>query len=57
MKIRREVVNIDNKRNAYFVDSITNSETVKLFSNEKYENERYDQFLAQLEVLNIKNTY
>jgi ABC-type transport system involved in Fe-S cluster assembly fused permease/ATPase subunit len=56
MKIRREVVNIDNKRNAYFVDSITNSETVKLFSNEKYENERYDQFLAQLEVLNIKNT-
>ena len=57
MRIRRRLVDVDNERNAYFVDSMANSETVKLFSNEKLEEDRFDGYLAGIQRLNLRNTY
>eukprot|EP00613_Pedinella_sp_CCMP2098_P071695 CAMPEP_0171920786 /NCGR_PEP_ID=MMETSP0993-20121228/19555_1 /TAXON_ID=483369 /ORGANISM="non described non described, Strain CCMP2098" /LENGTH=736 /DNA_ID=CAMNT_0012557923 /DNA_START=9 /DNA_END=2215 /DNA_ORIENTATION=+ len=57
MRIRRKLVAVDNDRNAYFVDAMANSETVKLFANEKHELNRFDGYLGQIQALNIQNTY
>lgn len=35
------------------IDSLTNFETVKYFTNEKHEVERYDQILAKIEATNL----
>jgi ABC-type transport system involved in Fe-S cluster assembly fused permease/ATPase subunit len=39
--LRREMVETDNARNGFFIDSILNQEMVKLFTNEAVEAERY----------------
>jgi ABC-type transport system involved in Fe-S cluster assembly fused permease/ATPase subunit len=57
MKIRRALVDVDNSRNAYFVDSMANSETVKLFSNEAHEAAKFDRFLGAIHFYNLRNTY
>ncbi|GAA3551650.1 ABC transporter ATP-binding protein/permease [Zobellella aerophila] len=45
----------DSQSNARAVDSLLNYETVKYFTNERYEAERYDEDLAQWEVARRRN--
>ena len=35
-------MDVDNRRNGFFIDSVLNHEVVKLFTNEKQETARYD---------------
>lgn len=49
MKLRRTLVDVDNDRNAYFIDSMMNQEAVKLNSNEQYELERFDDYLIKIQ--------
>ena len=48
---------MDNERNAYFVDAMANSETVKLFGNEPLEHQRFDTYLGGIQKYNIENTF
>ena len=41
VKLRRDMINADNKMNQIAVDSLLNFETVKLYSAEQYETDRY----------------
>lgn len=49
VKLRRTLVDVDNDRNAYFIDSMMNQEAVKLNSNEQYELERFDDYLIKIQ--------
>lgn len=51
----REANKADNQANARAVDSLLNYETVKYFSNERYEISHYDEDLEQLETARRKN--
>lgn len=55
--IRKELVDVDNTRNGFFIDSILNHEVVKYFTNEKREKERYDGYLTRIQDLSIEATY
>ena len=55
--IRKELVDVDNKRNGFFIDSILNHEVVKLFTNEKRETTRFDGYLERIQNLSIESTY
>lgn len=57
MRIRRKLVDVDNERNAYFVDVMANAETVKLFANERHEAARFDAYLGSIQKYNVRNTY
>ena len=57
MRIRRRLVEVDNNRNAYFVDSMANNEAVKLFGNEEHEAGVFDTYLASIQRRNLENTY
>ena len=55
--IRKELVDVDNVRNGFFIDSILNHEVVKLFTNEKQETARYDSYLSKIQDLSVSTTY
>ena len=55
--LRKQIVEVDNTRNGFFIDSLLNQEVVKLFNNEKQEIKRFDGYLARMERLNIQSTY
>jgi ATP-binding cassette, subfamily B, heavy metal transporter len=52
---RRAMNEQDSKANTKAVDALINYETVKYFSNEKFEQTRYDENLQQLERASIKS--
>lgn len=52
---RRAMNEQDSKANTRAVDALINYETVKYFSNEKFEQERYDDNLRSLERASIKS--
>jgi len=51
----REVNTADSASNSQAIDSLLNYETVKYFTNEQYESERYDKNLASWEQAKRKN--
>ena len=51
----REMTEADSSSNTKSVDSLLNFETVKYFTNEKFEADRYDKLLAVWEVARRKN--
>ena len=55
--VRKELVDVDNTRNGFFIDSILNQEVIKLFTSEKREGQRFDGYLQRLEQLSIQSTY
>ena len=55
--IRKELVDVDNVRNGFFIDSILNHEVVKLFTNEQQETARYDSYLSKIQDLSVSTTY
>jgi ABC-type multidrug transport system fused ATPase/permease subunit len=57
INIRKELVDVDNTRNGFFIDSILNHEVVKYFTNERRETERYDRYLTRIQELSIEATY
>lgn len=57
VNLRREIVEVDNTRNGFFIDSLLNQEVVKLFNNQKQEISRFDGYLARMQKLNIESTY
>src|SRR5882757_1150146 len=52
---RRAMNEQDSKANTRAVDALINYETVKYFSNERFEQERYDENLQRLEKASIKS--
>jgi ABC-type transport system involved in Fe-S cluster assembly fused permease/ATPase subunit len=52
---RRAMNEQDSKANTRAVDALINYETVKYFNNERFEQERYDQNLGQLERASVKS--
>lgn len=54
--LRQELVEIDNARNGFFIDSILNQELVKLFAAERREATRFDSYLQRLQGLAILST-
>jgi ABC-type transport system involved in Fe-S cluster assembly fused permease/ATPase subunit len=57
VRLRKEIVEVDNARNGFFIDSLLNHEVVKLFNNEKRETKRFDSYLERMQKLNIDSTY
>lgn len=55
--VRKELVDVDNTRNGFFIDSILNQEVIKLFTAEAREAKRFDGYLQRLEQLSIQSTY
>jgi ABC-type multidrug transport system fused ATPase/permease subunit len=56
VRVRREIVEVDNARNGFFIDSLLNQEVVKLFNNEQKEIARFDTYLDRMKRLNIEST-
>lgn len=52
---RRTMNDMDSKANTKAIDSLLNYETVKYFSNEEYEAQRYDSNLQRFETAAVKN--
>ena len=52
---RRTMNEMDSKANTKAIDSLLNYETVKYFSNEEYEAQRYDANLQRFESAAVKN--
>jgi len=46
MKYRREMNDLNSEANTKAVDSLLNFETVKYFSNEQHESQRFDSALV-----------
>ena len=57
VRIRNELVDIDNARNGFFIDSILNHEVVKLFTNENKEKIKFNNYLGRIQDLSIETTY
>uniref|UniRef100_A0A8C8RDP9 Iron-sulfur clusters transporter ABCB7, mitochondrial n=1 Tax=Pelusios castaneus TaxID=367368 RepID=A0A8C8RDP9_9SAUR len=55
-KFRIEMNKADNDAGNAAIDSLLNYETVKYFNNEKYEAQRYDDFLKTYENASLKTT-
>jgi len=55
MHFRHEMNALDSEANSQAVDSLINYETVKYFTNEKHEQNRYDQTLHQWEEAAVKS--
>lgn len=55
MSIVREKNELDSKANTKAIDSLINYETVKYFCNEDYEARRYDEQMAVLERVSVRN--
>ncbi|KAM9538300.1 iron-sulfur clusters transporter ABCB7, mitochondrial isoform 2-T2 [Guaruba guarouba] len=55
-KFRIEMNKADNDAGNAAIDSLLNYETVKYFNNEKYEAQRYDEFLKKYENASLKTT-
>ncbi|CAL4066118.1 unnamed protein product, partial [Meganyctiphanes norvegica] len=53
-KFRVQMNKADNAAGNRAVDSLINYETVKYFSNEKYEGEQYDKYLQKYETASLK---
>ena len=53
--LRRTMNDMDSKANTKAIDSLLNYETVKYFSNEEYEAQRYDRNLQRFETAAVKN--
>ncbi len=53
----RRMNELDSKANTRAIDSLINYETVKYFTNEEYEAERYDQQMAKWEKEALKTQY
>jgi hypothetical protein len=56
VKLRQSLVDTDNARNGFFIDSILNHEVVKLFTNEKHEITKFDNYLEKIQHLSIDCT-
>jgi ATP-binding cassette subfamily B protein len=56
MVVRRSMNDLDSKANSRAIDSLLNYETVKYFSNEKYEARRYDENMQHWEIAAVRNT-
>jgi ABC-type transport system involved in Fe-S cluster assembly fused permease/ATPase subunit len=54
-KFQREMNKQESMANAHTIDSLLNYETVKYFSNEKAEENRYDSFLEKYQAASISN--
>jgi len=52
---RRVMNEQDSKANTKAIDALLNYETVKMFSNERFEQERYDENLQRLETASVKS--
>ena len=52
---RRAMNEQDSKANTKAIDALLNYETVKMFSNERFEQERYDENLRRLEKASVKS--
>ncbi len=57
MPIRREKNTLESKANSRAVDSLLNFETVKYFTNEEYEIDRYEDELIKWEDAAVKTQY
>ncbi|KAJ1440616.1 hypothetical protein B484DRAFT_415447, partial [Ochromonadaceae sp. CCMP2298] len=57
VNVRVKLVDCDNERNGFFIDSVLNHEVVKLFSNEDRELQRFDGYLQRIQDLSIESTY
>lgn len=55
LKFRREMNDQDTKANSKAIDSLLNYETVKYFTNEAYESNRYDKALARYESAAVRS--
>ena len=55
LKYMRAKNEMDSKANTRVIDSLINYETVKYFGNEEFESRRYDENLAALEQVSVKN--
>jgi len=55
LKFRREMNDQDTKANIKAVDSLLNFETVKYFTNEDHESQRYDKALASYESAAVRS--
>ncbi|NXU54822.1 ABCB7 protein, partial [Turnix velox] len=55
-KFRIEMNKADNDAGNAAIDSLLNYETVKYFNNERYEAQRYDEFLKKYENASLKTT-
>ena len=55
--LRKELVEVDNTRNGFFIDTILNQEVIKLFTAEQRESDRFDKYLREQERLSIQSTY
>lgn len=55
LKFRREMNDQDTKANTKAIDSLLNYETVKYFTNEAYESDRYDVALAKYEAAAVRS--
>jgi ATP-binding cassette subfamily B protein len=54
-KLRRETIDANNLTTNRAVDSLLNFETVKYFSNEEHESERYNQALLAYQTASVKS--
>jgi ATP-binding cassette subfamily B protein len=55
MRYVRRLNELDSGANTRAIDSLLNYETVKYFTNESFETERYDESLAAWETASVKN--
>ena len=53
-RFRRDANHAENASAALLLDSLTNAEAVKIFGNERFEAQRYDKVLRDLEISNVK---